>query len=157
MVLLTDILADPHAIDTGTMAGQILTWVATTFGTAIGAALTALLVRMLKKSGIEANALLRDQLQQIVVNGLNAGAAAAARELAGRGKIDIKSAAVQKAIEYAQAHGADTMKALGIDPTSKEAVEAIKARIETAITDPATPTNPILEPTAAAPRTPERP
>lgn len=137
-------------IDTGAIAGQVLTWVIATFGATIGASLTALLIRLAKKAGLQGADLLRNRLQALIVNGLNRGAAEAARDLAGHGKIEIKSAAVGKTVEYVQAHGADTLKALGLDPTSPATVEAIKARIESAIADPSTPTNPILN-TAAQP------
>jgi hypothetical protein len=141
----------PAIIDTGTIGGQVLTWVMATFGTTIGAALTALIWKLLQKAGIQANDALRARLQEIVLNGLNAGTKIAAEQLAGRGKIEIKQAAVASTVRYVQAHGADTIKALGLDPMGAQAVEAIKARIETAITDPAIPTPKILDPTPAAP------
>jgi hypothetical protein len=56
---------------------------------------------------------------------------------------------VASTVAYVQDHGADTLKKLGIDPNSNIAVDAIKARIETAINDPAAPTPPVLDPTAA--------
>jgi hypothetical protein len=135
----------PTVIDTGTYAGQALTWVVTTFGATIGAALTALLIRMLKNAGIAGAELLRARLQEIIVNGLNAGAKAATEQLAGRGKVEVQNAIVAHAIVYAQNHGADTLKALGLDPTSPQAVEAIKARIATAVADPTTPTPAALD------------
>lgn len=133
-------------IDVGTYAGQALMWVASVFGTTIGAALTTLFYQMLKNAGIQGNELLRGKLQDIIVNGINAGAKAANERLAGRGQVEIKNEVVAKAVEYAQTHGADTLKKLGLDPTSPQAVEAIKARIETAINDPATPTPAVLSP-----------
>lgn len=136
-------------VDTGTVAGQVLTWVAATFGTTIGAVGTALLVRMMNNAGIIGANLLSEKLQSIIVNGLNAGAAEAAQALAGKGQVEIKNAAVASAVTYVQAHGADTLKALGFDPTSAEAVSAIKARIQTAIVDPNTPTHPALDATVA--------
>lgn len=134
----------PGVIDTGTIAGDALTWVITTFGGTIGLALTGLLYRFLQKAGVDLTEAQRDKLQGIVVNGLNLGAAKASAELQGKGQIEIKNAAVAAAVTYAQTHGADTLKALGMDPTSQAAVEAIKARIETAIADDNTPTHPAL-------------
>jgi hypothetical protein len=52
-------------------------------------------------------------------------------------------------VAYVQDHGADAIKTLGLDPQSGAAVEAIKARIETAIADPTIPTPKILDPTPA--------
>ena len=135
----------PTVIDTGTYAGQALTWAVATFGSTVGAALTALLLRYLKNAGIAGADLLRNRLQEIIVNGLNAGAKAAADQLAGRGKVEVQNAIVAHAVMYAQDHGADTLKALGFDPTSPKAVEAIKARIATAVADPAVPTPPALD------------
>jgi hypothetical protein len=135
----------PAIIDTGTVGGQVLTWVMATFGTTIGAALTALIWRLLQKAGIQANDALRARLQDIVVNGLNLAAKAAETELAGKGKIEVKNAIAADAVRYAQAHGAETIKALGLDPTSPQAVEAIKARIETAVVDPTVPTPKVMD------------
>lgn len=136
-------------IETGTLAGEVLTWVAATFGSSIGLAVTALLLRLLKNAGFAGNEILRQRLQDMIVNGLNAGAAAAADKLKDKGQIEVKNEVVAKAVDYVQAHGADTLKQLGIDPASSSAVEAIKARIETAINDPATPTPPALDPVDA--------
>lgn len=147
---MTDATVVPAVINTGTYAGEALEWVVATFGVPIGGLLTAWLLRLFKNEGIIGAGLLRNKLQSIIVNGLNLAAAQAARDLAGRGTIEIKNSAVATAVRYAQDHGADTLKALGLDPTSPQAVEAIKARIETAITDPSTPTNPALSPPAVA-------
>lgn len=133
-------------IDVGTYAGQALMWVASVFGTTIGAALTALLMRMMKNAGIEGSELLRGKLQSIIVNGLNAGARAASERIQGRAEIDIKNQAVAEAIAYVQVHGADTMKQLGVDPNDPDTIAAIKARIETAINDPSVPTPTLLDP-----------
>jgi hypothetical protein len=136
-------------IDVGTYAGQALMWVASIFGTTIGAALTALIIRLLKNAGFTGAEILRQKLQDMIVNGMNAGAREAADSLKDKGQIDIKNAVVASTVQYVQAHGADTLKQLGLDPTSPEAVAAIKARIETAINDPASPTPPVLDPTVA--------
>lgn len=131
-------------IDTGTIAGQALTWVVTTFGGSVGIMLTVLLQRMLKRKNIEITAAQLSRFQELVVNGLNLGAAEAAKRMQGAGKIEIKNAAVARTIEYVQMHGADTLKSLGFDPTSPAAVDAIRARIESAITDPNTATHPAV-------------
>ena len=156
IVLSTPLLAQavapqqPVTVATGSLAGEALTWVMTTFGGLIGTVLTALLYKWLQKAGVDLTEAQRDKLQGIVVNGLNLGAAKASAELQGQGQIEIKNAAVASAVTYAQQHGADTLKALGLDPTSPAAVEAIKARIETAIADDNTPTHPALDPQVPA-------
>lgn len=140
-------------ISVGTLASDLLTWVVLAFSGPIGGIVVWILVRVLKKLGIEATDALRVRLQELVVNGLNIGAREVERRLAGRGQVEIKNAVVEDAIAYAQTHGADTIKALGLDPHSGAAVEAIKARIETAIADPFQPTPavlaPVPDPTAA--------
>lgn len=145
-------------VDTGTYAGQALVWVVTVFGGVIGTALTGLIVNLMKKAGVDATEAMRAKLQDTIVNGLNLGAAKAAKDLQGQGQVVIKDAAVAQAVTYVQAHGADTLKKLGLDPTSPEAVEAIKARIETAISDEKVPTAAVLDGPAnveAAPAKPE--
>jgi hypothetical protein len=102
-------------------------------------------VRVLKQLGIVATEALRARLQEVVINGLNFGAQEAEKHLEGKGQVEIKSQIVQTAVAYTQDHAADTIKALGLDPQSGKAVEAIKARIETAIADPIAPTPAILD------------
>jgi hypothetical protein len=105
----------------------------------------------LKNAGIQGTELLSDKLDRILLNGINSGAAVVTTNMAGKGQIEIKNAVVAEAVAYTQAHGADTIKQLGLDPNSGAAVEAIKARIETAIADPKVPTPAVLDPTKAAP------
>jgi hypothetical protein len=142
-------VAPNPVIDTGSIAGQALTWVVTVGGGAIATMLTGLIYKLLQKAGVQMNDALRARLQEMVLNGLNAGAKAASEQLAGKGQVVIKQAALANAVTYVQAHGADTIKKLGLDPTSPEAVEAIKARIETAIADPTVATPKVLDAAAA--------
>jgi hypothetical protein len=132
-------------ISLGTLAGQVLTWVMAVFGVPVGTLLTAWLYRLFTKAGVDITDAMRDRLQQMVVNGLNIGAATATTELAGKGQIAIKNRAIQRAVLYVQEHGAQELKAMGINPTSNIAVDAINARIQTAITDANTPTPKILD------------
>lgn len=141
-------------IKTGDIGGQALEWVVATFGSTIGAALTALIVKYLKQAGVKNAELLRDKLDDIIVNGLNLGAHELADKMAGKGVIEVKNEIAARAVQYAQTHGAQTLKNLGVDPTSPEAVEAIKARIETAINDPEQPTPTVLDPKASQPAVP---
>jgi hypothetical protein len=140
-------------ISVGTLAGQFLAWIMVAFSGPIGGLAVWIMVRVLKNLGITASDAMRARLQEIVVNALNVSAPKVQADLAGRGQVEIKNAVVAQAVAYTQAHGADTIKALGLDPTSGAAVEAIKARIETAIADPSTPTPAALDPPAAPPQT----
>jgi hypothetical protein len=143
-VTTTGSVTSDTTISVGTLAGQVLTWIAAVFGVPIGGLLTAWLYRLSKLAGVQITDTMRARLQDIVVNGLNIGVKKAATDLRGRGQVDVKNEAVAHAVEYVQVHGADSLKALGIDPGSELAVEAIKARIETAITDVNAPTPKVL-------------
>ena len=135
-------------ISTGSIAGEVLTWIVAAFGVPIGGLLTAWLMRLFKIAGVQISDAARDRLQQIILNGLNVGAAKATTDLAGKGQVEIKDAAMAHAVAYVQAHGAETIKQLGLDPNSGAAVEAIRAHIETAIADPTVSTPAVLDPTA---------
>jgi len=132
-------------ISVGTLAGEVLQWLAAAFSVPIGGLLTAWLYRLFKLAGVNVADGLRTKLQEIIINGLNAGAKNTADQMQGRGQVEIKNAVVAQAVVYAQAHAAETLKQLGLDPQSGAAVEAIKARIETAINDPSAPTPPVLD------------
>lgn len=147
-VSTTGAVTSDTTISIGTIAGQVLTWIAAAFALPIGTVLTMWLMRLFKLAGVQVTDQMKDQLQGIVVNGINAAAANATLQAAGKGTVAIKSQVVADAVTYVQRHGAETIKALGLDPQSGEAVEAIKARIATAIADPATPTPPVLTATA---------
>jgi hypothetical protein len=144
-VSTTGPVSSETTISVGTVASQALQWVVAVFGAVLGTAGTALLLRMFKAAGLQISDVARARLQEMVVNGLNLGAKALENEMAGRGKIEIKNAVVQEAVNYVQDHGAETLRQLGVDPNSNMAVDAIKARIETAIADPMTPTPPVLD------------
>lgn len=148
-VTTTGPVSSTTTIETGTLGGEALKWVAAVFGGSVGMALTAFLVKLLRNAGIQASDAMRARLQEIIVNGLNFAAKTAATDLAGRGQIAVKNAVVGEAVKYVQAHGAETLQQLGLDPNSNKAVDAIKARIETAIADPSQPTPAVLSPPAA--------
>jgi hypothetical protein len=149
-VTTTGPVTSDTTISVGTLAGQVLTWIAAVFGVPIGGLLTAWLYRLSRLAGVQITDAMRARLQDIVVNGLNIGVKKAATDLRGRGQVDVKNEAVAHAVEYVQVHGADSLKALGIDPGSDLAVEAIKARIETAITDVNAPTPKVLASSSAS-------
>ncbi len=138
-------------ISVGTLAGQFLTWVAAAFSAVLGSLGSVWIFRALKFLGVQTTSQMQEQLQNIIVNGINAAAANVSSQLKDKGNVEVKNKVVADAVSYAQDHAADTIKALGLDPQSGAAVEAIKARIETALIDPATPTNNIVVPNALLP------
>ena len=135
-------------ISTGTLAGEVLTWLAAAFSLPIGTLLTFWLKRLFTLAGVQVTQQMSDQLDRTITNGLNAAAANVAATAEGKGQIQIKNEIVGQAVAYAQDHRAETIKALGLDPQSGAAVQAIKARIETLVNDPAVPTPAVLDPVA---------
>lgn len=126
----------------GTIAANIIEWLTVAFGSVIATLAAAIAVKVLNYFGVKTTDVQKAQLQSIIVNGINAAATKAKTQLADNRDLDItvKNQIVADAISYTQRHAAETIKALGLDPQSGEAVEAIRARIETAIADPAAPT-----------------
>ena len=138
-------------ISVGTLASQVLNWIMVGFTPVIGSVVVWILVRVLKKLGIDATDALRLRLQEMIVNGLNISAKAAEGKLEGKLPVIVKGQIISDTVNYVQAHGAETIKALGLDPQSGPAVDAIKARIETAIADPMQPTPAVLDPQPTVP------
>lgn len=129
----------------GEYLGDVLEYIATFFGTVISTLVVAWLSRVFKNAGIQVTDQLRDRLQELVVNGVNLAAAEAADKLKGKGEIDVKNQLLARTVTYVQDHGADTLKKLGVDPKDPKFVEAVQARIEAAVNNPATPTPPVLD------------
>lgn len=140
-----------HTVSGGDLAAQIIEWLEVGFGGVIGTVATALIYRALNYVGIQVTDGQKAQLQSIVVNGINAAASKAAVSLKNNSALDVnvKNAIVVDAVKYVQEHAGDTIRALGLDPKSGQAVEAIRARIATAIADPNTPTDPAITPIAS--------
>ncbi len=137
-------------ISLGTLAGQVLTWAAAAFGSVAATVFTAWGVRLFKLAGVQMTDAARERLQAIILNGLNAGAEQVSHDVAGKGQVEIKDAIVASAVQYAQAHGADTIRQLGLDPKSGAAVEVLKARVATLVADPAVATPAVLDPAKPA-------
>lgn len=148
-VTTTGPVSSNTTISVGTLGGQVLTWLAAAFGSVLASVFTAWGIRLFKLAGVQISDAARARLQEIILNGLNAGAKQVSQDLDGKAPVQVKNAVVAQAIAYTQAHGAESIKALGLDPQSGEAVEAIKARIETAIADPTVPTPAVLDAPAA--------
>lgn len=133
-------------ISIGTLAGQVLTWVAAAFSLPIGALIVGWLLKLMQLTGVQVTTQMKEQLQSIVVNSIHSAAASNAKRLEGKSQFVVKDVIMADAIKYTQLHGAATIKALGLDPQSGEAVEAIRARIEMAIVDPTVPTPVVVTP-----------
>lgn len=132
----------------GDLAATLIQWALVAFGVPIASIVVAIVYKILGWFNIQVTDAQKSQLQAIVVNGVNTAAEKAKTSLRDSAALDVnvKSQVIADAVAYVQAHGADTIRALGMDPQSGQAVEAIHARIATAIADPKTPTDPSVTP-----------
>jgi hypothetical protein len=151
-VTTTGPVSSDTTISVGTLAGQLLMYVASAFVVAVGGVLTVLIKRWATSMGIQVTQQMSDQLNATLVNGLNDAAVKTAASLAGRGAVEVHNAIVNGAVAYAQDHRADTIKALGLDPQSGAAVAALNARIATLVQDPSVPTPAVLATSATVPK-----
>lgn len=136
--------APPASISLGSLGAEVLTWLVAAFGTVLSSVATVWLVRLAKKAGVEVTQQMSDQLNATLVNGLNDAAMKIGAGIQGEANVQVKNQIVQGAVQYAQQHRAETIQALGLDPQSGAAVEALRARIATLVTDPSAPTPPAL-------------
>src|ERR1700761_6091614 len=138
LVIASPALAQETTVHGGSLLASVVEWGATAFGTAIAALVTAVTYRGLSLLGVQVTDAQKSQLQAVVVNGINSAAAKAETQLRGDGSLDVnvKSQIVSDAVKYTQDHAADLIKSLGLDPNSGQAVEAIRARVATALADP---------------------
>ena len=135
----------------GTLAAQVLEWFQVALVPVLGGALVGLLLKGMAWLGIQTTSQQSDQLQKIAMNGINDAMAKAESSLKNNPALDInvKNQVVADAVKYTQDHAAETIKALGLDPQSGKAVEAIRAKIATALNDPSTPTPAAITPKSA--------
>ena len=122
------------SISVGTLGAQLLEWFAAVFVPVVGAFLTKLLMALAQKAGVQATQAMSDKLDGIIENGIHNGANKLGADLSGKLTVTVKNQVAAKAVEYAQAHGADTIKGLtGVDPNDPKVVEALQARAAKAL------------------------
>lgn len=139
-------------VDVGLFGSQVIAWLVTTFGGVVSLAVTAWIFTLVQKMRIQATDKLRERFQQIILSGISIGAAKAEQKLRDDApKVEIKNEAAAIAVQYVQAHGAQTAKKLGLDVKSVDAIEAIKANIEKMVNDPAVATPASISPEKPAP------
>jgi len=126
----------------GDLAASFLEWLQAVFGAIFAGIGTLILVKIRQYFGLKTSEAQKAALQEIVTNGVNAAAAKAEAALKNNPTLDVnvKNVVAQDAVAYAQSHGAELIKALGLDPNSGDAVDALKARVATAMNDKRTPT-----------------
>jgi hypothetical protein len=130
-------------ISVGTYAGEVLTWLAAAFSIPIGALITAWLVRVFQSAGLVMTKQMSDEINKVLVNGMNDAALNGAKLSSGKLTVAVKDPIVASAIQYTIDRMPDTLKGLGLDPKDGKTVEVLRARIATLAADPATPTPPL--------------
>lgn len=143
-VLASSAIADDGTtIHGGQILANVLAYVGSAFGVAFAGLVTAVVYKVLGKLGVEVTAQQKEALNSVIVNGLNDASAKAQASVGSNAALDlnVKSQIVASAVAYTQTHAADTIKALGLDPQSGQAVQAIRARMTTLVADPAQPTS----------------
>lgn len=147
--------APKETVAFGDYAGAVIEWMVPVLLPVFAAFAVDLYVKVRARLGLKTSDEQREKFQQIVENGVALGAHNARADLSGKLTFDVKNAIMASAVAYAKAHGSDTLKAIGVDPTSPEAVEAIQARAAKMLADldsaatavaagvPATPPSPL--------------
>lgn len=135
----------------GTLAADVLQWIQVALAPILGAAIIGLIVKGMSLIGIQTTAQQSEQLARIAVNGINDAMSKAQAGLRGSTAMDIslKGKLMADAVAYTQEHAKETLNAMGLDPKSGKATEAIRAKIETALNDPAKATPAEITPKAA--------
>lgn len=146
----------------GDYAGAITMWMLPILLPLLAGFATDLYVKMRTRLGLQTSDAQRAQFQQIVENGVALGAHDAKASLSGKLTFEVKNQIMASAVDYAKNHGVDTLKAIGVDPSSPEAEQAIRARAAKMLADldaaatavmagvPATPPSPLSPDTAPA-------
>lgn len=113
----------------GTWIADLLGGLMAIFGSVIATFLTKWVMAVAKKAGVDATQAMSDRLDQIIENGLHAGATDLGRDLKGKLNVETKNQVIANAVTYAQDHGAETVKSIsGLDINDPKTVEALQAR-----------------------------
>lgn len=123
---------------------QVLTAVAAAVIPIVAGFAVNALQKMAAKNGVELKQAQLDRLNEMLVNGLNAGAATAKQLTALPAGADKEKFIKDQAVAYVQAHGKELLADLKSDLSDPEVQAAIRARIETLITSATAPTPPVL-------------
>ena len=138
----------------GDVASSVVSWIAVALAAPVAALLSAAAYKALGWLGVQTTQGQRDQLQSIILNGINTASAKAQAQLKNNPDLDvnIKNQIVSDAISYAQSHAKETLTALGLDPNSGQAVQVLRDRVMATIADPSQPTAPIADVAVGVPQ-----
>jgi hypothetical protein len=118
----------------GTWIADLLGGLVALFGSVIATFITKWVIAVAKKAGVDATQAMSDRLDQIIENGLHAGAINLGHDLTGKLNVQVKDAVIASAVTYAQNHGADTIKSIsGLNINDPKTVEALQARAAKAL------------------------
>lgn len=123
----------------GDYAASALEWMLPILAPIVAGFIVDALLKVRTALGQTTTAAQRDKLQQMAENAVNLAAHEAGHDLAAKWPVQINSQVMARAVDYVQAHGADTIKKLGLDPTDPKAVEAIRGRVATILANKAQP------------------
>lgn len=126
-------------ISGGTLIGEAIMWASLLIGAPLAGLIATWLIKLLKRMGVDNADSYRDRLKEFVENGLALAAQRAQVDLKDKMSIDVRSKVAVDAMKYVQDHGAETLKALGVDPNDGAAIEALQARIAKAMDDKVPP------------------
>jgi N-acetylmuramoyl-L-alanine amidase len=112
-------------IDFGPAVGDLLVGLAAILGTPIAVLLVGVLTRLARRFGIEVEETRRHRLQELVENGIRAGAARLDASLDGRLEVGMRNAVVAETADYLARHGATTIRKLGGDPQSQALLQEL--------------------------------
>jgi hypothetical protein len=105
----------------------------------IAAFMVDALIKLRQMLGQNTSDAQREKLQQMSENAVNLAGHQLNHDLSGKLPMPARNEVMAMAVDYVQAHGSDTIKALGLDPTDPKAVEAIKGRIATIMANKSSP------------------
>lgn len=133
-------------VSIGTLSGELLNWLALVFGAPVASFLVLWLRALAKKVGVDVSQAMSDKLQDIFKRGLQIEAAKVGADLDGKLDVSVQNKLLAGAVEYAKAHGADTIKDLAsgnstlgflksFDPNDPKVQEALAARATAALNE----------------------
>ena len=115
-------------------ANSALDWMLPIIAPILAALIADLVIKIRTYFGQSTSDAQRDKIKDMAENGVNLAAHELGKDLqSGKLSLPDRSQIMAAAVDYVQAHGADTIKALGLDPTDPKAVQAIKGHIATII------------------------
>ena len=138
---------EPSVMDRVLEVSNTVLWTVLAIATPIIATLIVnMLVKIAAGIGFSMDEAQRRRLQELVVNGLNALASRKDIRPAKGAVIEAGSTAAEFVTDYVKEHGPKTVAALAKDPDSASFKEAIIARANKALNDPAEPTPAVITP-----------